>query len=271
MHLSLSRAWDESREIFARDGGLFSAVALALLVLPELVAGLVAPSSVESAGLGGRIIALTAAFIGVIGQLAIVRLALGPSTTVGEAIRHGARRFPPTLGALIILMFGIAIVVIPLIAILMAAGVVEMPTDPGVPSASVGKLALVLVVLSLFVAVKFIVTVPVASAEQVGPWGIVKRSWTLTRGRYWPLFALELLLLAAALALLIAAQFVGGSLAQLIGGDPHPFSLSALILSIFVAVAQAVFTVLASIMLARIYAQLAGGGDAEVSVPSSGT
>ena len=47
--------------------------------------------------------------------------------------------------------------------------------------------------------------------------------------------------------------------------------LSALIVALFTAVAQAAFTVLASVMLARIYVQLAGRGDTEVSVPSSGT
>src|SRR5215218_4390709 len=41
--LSISRAWDETRDIFRRDGGLYVAVALALIVLPEVVVGIIAP------------------------------------------------------------------------------------------------------------------------------------------------------------------------------------------------------------------------------------
>ena len=41
--LSLSRAWEESKEIFSRDGALLSAVALALILLPEIVVGVVSP------------------------------------------------------------------------------------------------------------------------------------------------------------------------------------------------------------------------------------
>ena len=99
---------------------------------------------------------------------------------------------------------------------------------------------------------------------------ILKRSWGLTAGHYWPLFGVELLLLIAAVVLLLSAQFVGGGIAEAIG-EIRPFSLSALILSAFMGVAQAVFTVLASVMLARIYVQLSGLAHADVSVPSSGT
>ena len=93
----------------------------------------------------------------------------------------------------------------------------------------------------------------------------------MTKGRYWALLGLEMLLLVAALTLLLAAEVVGGTLARVIGGgDISPFNLSALILAAFTGVAQAVFTVLASVMLARVYVQLAGSGQAEVSVPNSG-
>ena len=266
--LSLSRAWDESKEILARDGGLLSAVALALLVLPEIVVGVISPPSVMSQSASGRLIAIVAAFVGIIGQLAIVRLTLGPSTTVGQAIAHGARRFPATMGAIIILIIAMAIVVVPLLVVLMMTGVVAMPVEGQAPPESFAMALLFIVIGALFLAVKLIMTVPVASAEHVGPLEILKRSWALTKGHYWTLFGVEVLLLVAALILLLAAQFVGGATAQIVGDGIEPFSLSALILALFMGAAQAVFTVLASVMLARIYVQLRG--EAEVSVPSSG-
>jgi hypothetical protein len=257
--LSLSAAWDESKAIFARDGGLILTVALALLVLPEIVAGVVSPPT-SAQGAGGRLLALAMAFVGVIGQLSIIRLALGPSTTVGQAIAHGARRFPATLGALAILIVIIGVIVIPLLVILLMTGVIAMPVEGQPPPQSFSTVLLLIVVGCLFLAVKFIMTVPVASAEEVGPLTILKRSWNLTLGHYLALLGVEMLLLVAALVLLLSAQFVGGGIAAALGRI-EPFSASALVLSAFMGLAQAAFTVLASIMLARIYVQLAAGSE----------
>ena len=129
---------------------------------------------------------------------------------------------------------------------------------------------LAIVAVFLLIAVRFMLTVPVASAEPAGPLTILKRSWRLTSGNYAVMLGLELLLLVLAIVLMLAATVVGGTIASLIGGDVSPYSLSALVLALFVGIAQAVLTVLVSVMLARIYAQLAGR-DAEASVPSSGT
>ena len=266
--LSLSRAWDESKAILARDGGLVITVALALLVLPEIVAGVVSPPTVTQSA-GGRLLALIMAFVGIIGQLAIIRLAIGPSTTVGQAIAHGARRFPATLGAVFIMICLIGLIIIPLLIVLLMAGLVEMPVQGQPAPRSFSTVLLLLVVACLFAAVKFIMTVPVSSAEEAGPLAILKRSWKLTAGHYWSLFGVELLLLVAAIVLLLSAQFVGGGIAAAIG-QIQPFSVSALILAAFMGLAQAAFTVLASVMLARIYAQLSREA-VEVGVPSSGT
>jgi hypothetical protein len=271
VRLSLSNAWEDSRRIFKRDGGLLLAVALALLVLPQIVAGLIAPTTVSDPGFAGRVIAIAAALLGVIGQLAIIRLALGPSTTVGQAIGHGMRRFPAALGAVIILMVVLAAILIPLMVILLAAGLVEVPAAGQQPSGSFTAVVLLLLVACIAIAARLMLMVPVASAENTGPLAILKRSWALTRGHYWGMLGLEMLLLIAALFLLASSQFVGGILAEVIGGDLTPMSLSALIFAIIVAIAQAAFTLLASVMLARVYLQLAGRGEAQASVPSTGT
>jgi hypothetical protein len=271
VRLSISRAWEESWRIFARDGALLIAVALALLVLPQIVVRLIAPPTGSEAGLGERLVAFAAALVGIIGQLAIVRLALGPSTSVGQAIRHGARRFPSMLGALVILILGLALLLIPVMAVLIAAGVMQVPVAGQQPSASFSLVVVLLLIGCLVLAVRLIMlTVPIASAEPVGPLGIIKRSWRLSAGRFWPLFGLEVLLLIAALFLLAAGQFVGGSLAGLVG-DIERFSLPALIFAIVVALAQASFTLLASVMMARVYAQLSGAGEPQASVPTTGT
>lgn len=268
--LSISRAWDETREIFRRDGGLLVSVALALIVLPAIVVGIVAPPEpgVQASGFA-QILRLIAALIAIVGQLALIRLALGPSTTVGDAIGHGARRFLPALGAIIILVIIMAVIIIPTMAVF-ALLLGADPSQMDARSPQMGLLILIMCLIALAISVRFTLLSPIASAEAVGPLVIVKRSWDLTKGHYWRMLGLVVLLLIAALALLLIGGLIGGLLARLVSSDIEPFSLAALIVSLLAGLAQGAFSVLASVMLARVYSALAGGG-AEASVPSSGT
>ena len=268
--LSLSRAWDETRAIFARDGALLVSVALALLVLPETIVGLINPPGAGSTTLIGRVVWIIGGLITLVGQIAIVRLALGPSTTVGQAIAHGGRRFLPMLGALVILFLVLAVTVIPLMMLLMAAHVIAVPVEGQQPPPSFALFAVILALFSLALSVKFTMSVPVNTAEHAGPWEILKRSWRLTAGNYWRLLAFILLLLVTTIILLFVAQFVGGTLAELIGGKVAPLTLGALIMAFFQAAASATATTLFAVMLARLYLQLTTGGAGQVSVPSSG-
>ena len=271
MHrLSISRAWDESKAIFARDGRLFVAVALALVVLPAIVVGLAVPRP-ESQDVGAlaQILQLLASLIGIVGQLALIRLALGPATTVGGAISHGARRFPATFGALLLMVLGLAVIVVPVLMAFTAAGVIESPTAATTPTAAGASVILLLILVVFALAVRFMLTVPVASAEQGGPLTIVKRSWSLSKGHYWRLLALMLLLVLTAGLLILTAGAIGGILAAIISPDLEPFSLGELVLDLFAGVAQGAFTILSSLMIARIYAQLAGGAEVETTVPST--
>ena len=253
--LSISRAWDETRDIFQRDGRLLIAVALALIVLPEVVAGLIAPPQTTSVEVPTAVqfMRLAVGLISLIGQLALIRLALGPSTTVGAAIGHGARRFPSAFGALFIVILAVAI---PFGLILAAMGV-NPANATKVPSGA-SVVLLVLAVAALLVLVRFTMISPVASAEDIGPFAVLKRAWQVTKGHYWRLLGFVALLSLAFVVLLIVAGVVGGLLARLFSPTIEPMSLGALILSFCAGAAQGAFSILTSVMLARIYAQLAG-------------
>ena len=269
--LSISRAWDQTRDIFRRDGGLITAVALALIVLPEVVVGIIAPPETGTAEptAAAQMLRLLAGLISLIGQLSIVRLALGPSTTVGAAISHGLRRFPSTFGALVLLVLLMGVVVIPTAAILSIVLGVDLTQLRQAPSGGMALLLVLVTILVLVISVRFTLLTPIGSAEELGPLGIFKRTWQLTAGHFWRLFGLVALLLIAALFLLFTAGVIGGILARLVGGEITAFSVSALIVSLIAGAAQGAFSILASVMLARVYSQVAGR-DAEASVPSTG-
>jgi hypothetical protein len=269
--LSISRAWDQTRDIFRHDGGLITAVALALIVLPEVVVGIIAPPETGAAEptAVAQMLRLFAGLISLVGQISIIRLALGPSTTVGAAISHGLRRFPSTFGALVLLVLLMGVIVIPTAAILSVVLGVDLTQLRQAPSGGMALLIVIVTLIVLAISVRVTLLTPTGSAENLGPLGIFKRTWQLTAGHFWRLFGLVALLLIAALFLLFTAGVIGGILARLVGGEIEPFSIGALIVSFVAGAAQGAFSILASVMLARVYAQVAGR-DAEASVPSTG-
>jgi len=112
---------------------------------------------------------------------------------------------------------------------------------------------------------------PVAAMETGNPVRLFVRALQLARGHYWRLLAFILTVFIALGVIAAAVQLGVGSLVLLVVGRPNPGSLSALLLGLVAGAVQAVFTVVVAVMQARIYVQLAGDGEAQASVPSSGT
>ncbi|HXH53264.1 MAG TPA: hypothetical protein VNH53_07540 [Sphingomicrobium sp.] len=268
--LSISRAWDETKSVLARDGKLFVSVAAALILLPQVVAALFASpdGGPETASTLWIALMAVATIIALVGQLAMVRLALSSGLSVGEAIRHGFGRLLAFVASVLIMVAAILLLAIVVIAILGALGIIGMPgPDAQLAPRDAAILVTVLLVPFLFLAVRLLPTVAVASAEPIGPIAILKRSWSISRGHFWRLFGFLVLFIVAALILVVAMTLVIGTIVGLIFGNPQPFSVGALILALLLGVVQTAVTVIYIVMVSRIYAQLT----AEVSVPSSGT
>lgn len=264
--LSISKAWDEARGTIGRNGSLLTTVALAMFVLPGVVSDLVTPDAPpgQIPPLGGwTVIAAIAILVALVGQLAVIRLAIGSRQTVGEAIGHGARRAP---------VYFLATLVWTLPFLLVGAtlfGVVARDPQEASPAALLGLLVLACVML--FFAIRMLMTSPVASAEALGPIGIVRRSWQLTAGSGLRLFVFFLLFI---IVLVVAAMAVGaivGVIAELLLGGTEPMSIGALFVSLVTQTVSAAVSVVLMVMLARIYVQLAGEGAAEASVPTTGS
>lgn len=261
--ISLSRAWDESREVLRRDGRLLGIVALALIVLPSTVQALVTPRAPEGtlppAG-PWLIVAVAAILIALVGQLAIVRLALGPHTTVGDAIAHGAKRMPVYFASVL------------LWAVPVAALIVFLVTRPDRtnPQPALSIAFFILMLFVIYLSVRLVLASAVASAERIGPVGIVQRSWALSAGNWWRMFAFLALFVLAALCLLFAASAVIGLLVTALLGNPEPMSVGALIIALVSEIVVALVSTVFFVMLARIYVQLAGRAEAEVGVPTTG-
>jgi uncharacterized membrane protein YhdT len=257
---SISAAWEETKGLLARDGRLFASVALALIVLPAVIAGVVdprGPGEVE-APRWFDLVVLVISLISMGGQLALIRLALGPSITVAGAVSHGLGRLLPYIVALVILGLGAIILSIPFGMAAIAMGLnVEQGTIESV-SAPVAMVLLAMVILFLFIAVRFLMIMPVASAERAGPFEMLKRSWALSDGHWLKLFLFLLVALFAAVLILVTVSMVAGSLILILFGSAEPMSVGALAGAIVESIITGIFSVLFTLMLTRIYVQLSG-------------
>lgn len=266
--LSISRAWDETRGILQRDGKLLVTVAAALVLLPQAIAGVITGQTAGEEGGQLGLVMLVAALIGLVGQLALAWMAAGARSSVGESIRHGFVRALPMIAAMLIVLAGIVVIGLIAALVLTATGAIDPAVRPTVGDAM--KLMLVLAIPLIFLSVRLMPSVVVAANEQVGPIGILKRSWTLTRGHFLRLFGFLVIFLIAAIVVAGAFGLIGGLLVRVAFPDTGPFTMGALVLALINGVVQAGLILVYVVMLARIYLQLAGQQGSEVSVPHSG-
>jgi hypothetical protein len=265
--LSISKAWDETKAIVGKDGQLLLSVALALIVFPQVIMAVVGlPFEPHASRLSMPVYAIVV-LIGLAAQIAMNRLAIGPSVAVGTAIQRGFVRLIPLVLALVAIILALGLILLLIITVLGAAGLMAQPPAGQPPPGSLIAVMIVLVALSFAICQLFI---PIAAAESGGPIAMISRSWRLARGAYLRLLAFVIMVFIGLLVLGLADRFVIGSVIILALGQPYPGTVSALVLGLIGGIIQAAFTVLSAVMLARIYVQLAGAGEVQASVPSSG-
>jgi hypothetical protein len=254
--LSISRAWDEARAIMAREGHLLAAVALALVVLPQLLLAVVGVPIGIQATPASQVIYIAAVLLGFVAQIALNRLAIRPSVRVGDAIVQGFARVLPVFLVLALVVVVVAIIAVLIAVLLSAVGVGILPAAGKQPPA---PLLILLVVLTAAATAIFQLVFPVAAAETGNPARLFVRSWQLARGHYLRLLGFMLTVFITLGIVAALTQMGIGSVILLLVGKPTPGSLSALLVGIVAGVIQAGFTVVVAVMQARIYLQIAGG------------
>jgi Membrane domain of glycerophosphoryl diester phosphodiesterase len=117
----------------------------------------------------------------------------------GEAVRGGLRRYPAVLGIFLVMtvFFVLLMAVVGLATALAVMAVGDVGALVLIP------LLLGFVVVSVWLYIRWALAIPVAVIERVGPLRSLRRSWTLTRTRFW-------WLLGTLLLVQIVAVLVGG-------------------------------------------------------------
>jgi hypothetical protein len=267
--LSLSSAWNEAKAVIASESRLLASVALAFFVLPGIVLWATVPETAhDKLPPPGPWVAVLIAIllVSLVGQVAIARMAMPPHISVGEAVQRGLRRLLPFF--LAFLLWVVPMVIIG--AILYSFAALNPASSPGIALAALILLC-ALTVLALFMVVRLILAAAVAAAEEGNAVHILKRSFELTRGNWWQLFAFIFLYGLSAAVLLKAIEWVLGILANVVLGGVGPMTIGGLVVTIIVELASAAVSVTFFVIVARLYLQLAGREPAGAGVPKSGT
>lgn len=257
-NLSVSTAWDESKLILARDGRLLTTVALALVAFPTAVGALVNPSGNYGLTTPGWLwaVAFFVYLVVLTGQLSMIRLALGPSITVGGAIGHGLRRMPIYVGGLFLVALGVLCLMIVAGLIFSLLGV----RVTGATATNMNPIALAVALLFsaifIYFFVRLVLAAPVVDAEPVGPLAMIRRSWQLTNGHWWRLFGFVAAFFLGSAILMMAIESAAGVVIRLSIGSIEPLSTAALALALVRSLVSAGVTTLFVVMLARLYLQL---------------
>ena len=256
--LSISKAWDETKAEMGEDGRLFARIALALIGFTTMISTLIAPGGIRT-GRGEPLwvesLSLMFMIAALIGQLALVRLALKPPLTVGQAINHGARRMPVYFVSVVIMVCILLLAAVPIVLILSALGI-PLQSSMTEVTPGVWLAAALLIAAALAMAARMLMTTPVACAEHVGPIKIIRRSWELTRGHWLHLLGFLLAILLVALVLLTVIGMVIGTIVTVAFGPIERLSVSALLVGIVQGLFNAAFSAFFAVMLTRIYVQL---------------
>jgi hypothetical protein len=264
----MNRAWNEALRLLGVAKEVVLVVAGVFFFLPYFAFMLMAPNPLADAGpktdahemverIGqfyGQVwwillIIVILQAIGMLGLLALLTDRRRP--TVGQALRTGGVKMLPYIAAYLIWGFalGTAVAVLGSIAALLGLGTMGA-----------------LIVLVAFVAwvvlfVRFSLVAPILVKEGVAnPLTALSRSWTLTRGNGWRLFAFFALLVIAYVVVMIVLSIVLGTVFGLFGKPVAQFG-DALVVSLL----NCGWGVLMMAALAAVHHQLAGFSPASLS------
>lgn len=252
----------EVAQAMRQSGGLYLTIALAFNVLPTVLTGLAMPTPpIEGQGSVVQMMLLTVVvLLGMAGWVAIQRLSL-LGERVGEAVARAPLPTARLFGLVLLLLIPVAVLISPFIPTYQAGASDEQ--------AAAATAIMLILLIAMFPLMRLLLALPVLAVERSGVFASIRRSWRLTRGNMFKLFGLALLFLVALGLITQAAQAAIGSVVLLTLGRPEPWSVSALLMSLLVQLAQLVVTLPFTILIARLYAQ-AVEREANVSVPHAG-
>ena len=253
MKLDLGRAWNDATALISANKDVIAIVAGVFFFLPYLALSLLMPEVAQPQinnpeDTEAVLEALSALYadnwwvfvltsvLQMIGMLALFALLTDAGRpTVGEALKRGTFGFPTYLAAQILSGLAIGAILVLLALITPILAVLAIP-------------------VVFYIMVKLSLIGPVIGIEQtLNPFGVLKRSWQLTKGNSFRIFFFFVLLLLVFLVISVLVTLILGVVFAAIGGSIESVG-NALVGSLV----NAAFVVIYLAVLASIHQHLAG-------------
>jgi hypothetical protein len=267
--LDMGKAWTQTTALIGANKDTISAIAGLFIFLPSFAAALFVPELVNppqpapqpgadpQVAMQAALDQMTAMYVdnwplflaitiaGFVGSMSLLALLTDRGNpTVGEALGKGLKSIPSYIAAQILSgMAAVMVIGVPL-ALLSAFA-------PPVVTVLVG---LLLVVLALYLVIKFALIAPVIAIDEVrNPFTAIARSWQLTKGNSLRIFAFLVLLFVVIVIIGALVQGVLTLILSAFGG-----SVASIGTGIVSALVNAVVTVIFLVVIAAVHRQLAG-------------
>lgn len=257
--LDSNAAWKEASAIVAANRDVLFTLAGVFVLVPSLLLSVILGEPEVQPGMGrDQMMAVMGAFyakgwwlillstlIQVVGMLAILTLMRDRTRpTVAKAIRAGAAGSLSYLGAQLLLGMSVGLVG----GILLGIGAAISPAVAGV-------MMIFLLCAAVYIAIRSCLTAPLVAVEGLrNPMAILRRSWALTGGNFWRIFAFLALLIVLFLVVLAIVMLVVGVILALATSGETQRILAAVISGTFSAVGLVYLVG----VTAAIHRQLAG-------------
>jgi hypothetical protein len=257
----MNQAWDDAMAFIRRESSLLVPLALATLLVGDVVGALARPANPATAPSALANLAMLAAAIwSIVGQLSITALVLKPGSSVGDAIGLGVRRLGKVL--LVALMLGVALTIalLPVVVALISSGF-----SPSVPESVrnvptwAGFYIGILTVLVMWVAARLILVNPLLVDKNPGPLAAIKAGFGLTRGIVAQIIVVLVIYLIVLVILLNAVRFVAGSLFALIGAAADSAFLGLVLTALASGLVATALSTVAAVFIAMLYRRVSIG------------
>ena len=260
----MGTVWDRTVEVLRGRAGILAPIAMIAIFLPAVlnnVLRLTITPGTPSAAILVMVVALAVLVANVWGQLAMLAVATHPATTRADAGRQATQRLLPALGVLLTLGVVFSLAFLPIVFLLVRAGVnpaaMTAQTLPAGVAGAVGIYSLILLVVILFVGARLILLNPVVLNERRGI-GALMRSVRLTKGMTFRIVALMVLFGIVVLIPTMAIQSVVGLIFRLVLGEGG-IPVATFVATTAGAAVTTAFTIVAAVFTAQLYVAVADG------------
>jgi hypothetical protein len=254
----MSAIWDESAALIRRESHLLVPVALATIGVGAVISGITQPETTGAGlGLAGILGFVIGNILNLIGNLALMALALMPGISVSESLNLAMARLPKTLAIVGVFLIAIFVMAIPIAIIIGMSGTAinENMTFQELPP--VALLVVLIISLALFFLIARLITLTATIVDRNPPIiEAIRSSIAATRGIAAKVVGVVLLFLIVTIVVSAAVGSIAGIIFGMIGKAVGAPLLGKGLAVLVTGMVSALFSIVSTVFGAILYRKL---------------